>query len=136
MPKTDQSTTKRNADAAERRQAFIQRLQDGNYRELFGSNLNAIFSQAMEQFAAIGLAEEIGSLRLVLARLLAEEHDLNRLATNVARVVSVTIRTVQTHHDLTGQSIDDVIIELTKTLDAVGGTSQPLNLVSEIPPER
>lgn len=125
MSKTDQKTIRHRTSAADRHDAFVRRMQDGDYRQLFGDHLNAIFAQAVEQFASIGLAEEIGSLRLVLARLLAEEHDLNRLATNVSRIVSVTIRTVQMHHDLSGQSIDDMIVELTKTLDDVDGLAAP-----------
>lgn len=110
------------AKASARRQEFVQRLQDGNYRALYGEHLNAISAQAVEQFSELGLSEEIGSLRVVLARLLAEEDDLNRLAMNVARVVSVTLRTVQTHHELTGQSASDILDELTRALDELGGS--------------
>ncbi|MEJ7837211.1 MAG: hypothetical protein WKF81_00220 [Thermomicrobiales bacterium] len=124
--KTTTNATAR-ANALARRQEFVQRLQDGNYRALYGEHLNSIFSQAVEQFAELGLSEEIGSLRVVLARLLAEEDDLNRLAMNVARVVSVTLRTVQAHHELTGQSASDILDELSKALDELGGLAPITN---------
>lgn len=109
------------------RQDFARRLEDGNYRELFGTNLIAIFTQAVERLAEVGLAEEIGSLRFVLARLLAEENDLNRLATNTARIVSVAVRSAQTHHDISGNNMVEILEALTKVLDEIDQEIQPAN---------
>ena len=117
-------------NAIERREEFAARLQDGSYRALLGDHLESIFRQAMENLAETGLAEEIGSLRVVLARLLAEENDLNRMATNVARIVSVSVRAVQAHSAITGQSTNKIIEALSKILDDLGGEILPGDIQS------
>jgi hypothetical protein len=50
-----------------------------------------------------GLANEIGSLRVVLARLLAEEEDPGRLAQNAARVAGVLVQATRAQHALSGE---------------------------------
>jgi hypothetical protein len=60
-------------------------LERGDYRELF----DPATSQVMAQAAAVrGLEDEIGALRVALARLLAEERDPNKLALSLARIVA------------------------------------------------
>jgi len=103
------------------RQAFAKKLEDGTYRDFFGSNVASIFSEAIEQLAEVGLAEEIGSLRVVLARLLVEENDLNRLAMNTARIVTVAVRSAQMHNEISGKNTNDVVDALTRILAEIGG---------------
>lgn len=109
------------AEARTRQLAFAKRMENGQFRELFSSNLRSIFDQAVEQLVESGLHEEVGSLRYVLARLMNEEQDLTRLANNVARVVSVSIRTVQMHNQITGKSTKDLIAAMIEILREAGG---------------
>ena len=79
---------------AERRAAaeFGRRLARGEYGGLFDGRLREVMAQAA---AERGLAEEIGALRVVLARLLATEgEDPRRVAHAVARVAGTTVRAV------------------------------------------
>jgi hypothetical protein len=106
--------------AEERAAAFARLLETGDYRSLFGRHIDSIFHQASNQLAESGLGDEIGALRYVLARLIAEQKDLDRLAINVARIVSVTIKAAQMQQDLTGQAADAFAEELRQVLDQVG----------------
>jgi hypothetical protein len=106
-------------DAAERREAFDTKLALGRYRELFGEPLLTMFDEALDRLETVGMAEEIGSLRVVLARILAEESDLNRLATNVARIASVIVRAVQTHNDAAGETQTSLVEEFHRLLDEI-----------------
>ena len=62
---------------------FRRRLEDGEYRGLFGQRLGEVLAQAAVDR---GLGVEIGALRVTLARLLVEEQDPQKLAASVARV--------------------------------------------------
>jgi hypothetical protein len=106
--------------AEERAAAFAKLLETGDYRRLFGTHIDSIFRQAATQLADTGLGDEIGALRYVLARLIAEQKDLDRLAINVARIVSVTIKAAQMQSDLTEQVADAFAEELRQVLDDAG----------------
>jgi len=65
------------------------------------------------------LSEEIGALRIVLARLLAEEDDPARLATSIPRVVDTVVRARRAERSISGaraesltQAVTQVLIEL------------------------
>jgi len=65
------------------------------------------------------LSEEIGALRIVLARLLAEEDDPARLATSIPRVVDTVVRARRAERSMSGaraesltQAVTQVLIEL------------------------
>ena len=65
------------------------------------------------------LSEEISALRIVLARLLAEEDDAARLATSIPRIVDAVVRAVRAQRSLSGavaegltQAVTQVLIEL------------------------
>lgn len=100
---------------------FAAGIKNGAYRELYRNNLLSIFDQAVERLKTSGLNEEVGSLRYVLARLMNEEQDLSRLSNNVARIVSVSIRTVQIHNAITGQSTNELVNQMTDLLKEIGG---------------
>jgi hypothetical protein len=104
----------------ERAAAFARLLETGDYRGLFGTHIDSIFRQAANQLAESGLGDEIGALRYVLAKLIAEQNDLDRLAINVARIVSVTIKAAQMQSDLTEQAANALAEELRQVLDQVG----------------
>jgi len=65
------------------------------------------------------LSEEISALRIVLARLLAEEEDAARLASSIPRVVDAVVRAVRAQRSMSGalaegltQAVTQVLIEL------------------------
>ena len=86
--------------ALARREDFQRRLAVGEYRALFETRLREVITQAA---AEQGLADEIGALRFVLARLLAEEEDTVRLAAGVARVASVAIQAARAQRAISGE---------------------------------
>ncbi len=75
-------------------EAFARRVARGEYGELFEGRLREVMAQAA---AERGIAEEIGALRVVLARLMTDPGiDPLHLAHGVARVAGTTVRTSPT----------------------------------------
>jgi hypothetical protein len=107
---------------------FAHRARDGNFRQLYRDNILSIFDQAVEQLKISGLHEEVGSLRYVLARLMNEEQDLNRLTINVSRIVAVSIRTVQMHNAITGEASDEFKRTVIESLKDFGGHLETLSM--------
>jgi len=102
--------------------AFRRRLMAGAYRELYGSALAAVLAEAA---AERGLADEIGALRVTLARLLVEETDASRLATAVARVAGVAVQAAREQRAITGEGGDGwdaVVAQVLAELDGEGGS--------------
>jgi len=97
---------------AERAARFRTRLEEGNYRALFDDYLARVIA---EPAAERGLPDEIGALRLVLARLLREEDDPSKLAANVARVASIAVQAARAQRAIS----DDVARELTEALTQI-----------------
>lgn len=92
-----------NAEDEERQQSrdvFRRRLATGEYRRLLDEELQAVIAQAA---AERGLADEIGALRVVLARLLLEEDDLTKLVAGVARLVSATTQAARAQRAIAGE---------------------------------
>ena len=93
---------------------FGMRLERGDYGRLFDGRLREVMAQAA---AERGLAEEIGALRVVLARLLTTEgEDPLRVAHAVARVAGTTVRAVGAQRALEGEAGDELTRELMRTL--------------------
>lgn len=70
-------------------------------------------------FERESLADEISALRLVLARLLAEEEEPARLATSIPRVVDAVVRAVRAQRVISGamaegftEAVTQVLVEL------------------------
>lgn len=66
------------------------------------------------------LAEEIGALRLVLARVLAEEDDPERLASSIPRIVDTVVRAVRAQRALSGAMAENLTEALTQVLIELG----------------
>ena len=101
--------------------AFRARLESGDYRELFGGRLGEVMAQAAE---GAGVADELGALRIVMARLMEEEDDLVVLAGLVARVASVSIQAARIQRAITGQlaeSLTDAVTTILADLDGSEG---------------
>lgn len=97
--------------------AFEAQLERGDYRALFGDRLLPILAQAAAENTA---DTEIGILRLVMARLLAEETDPALLVSGVARLSSVIIQALKANRALSGQvaeSLTDAITTILETIE-------------------
>ena len=75
----------------------------GDYRGLFDQGLAQIMAQAGRER---GLGDEIGALRVALARLLAEEEDAGKLALGIARITSAAARAARAQQALMGDPDD------------------------------
>ena len=98
---------------------FRARLESGDYRELFGGRLGEVMAQAAEE---AGVADELGALRIVMARLMEEEDDLVVLAGLVARVASVSIQAARIQRAITGQLAESLTEAVTTILADLDGS--------------
>ncbi|MGI8643678.1 MAG: hypothetical protein ACR2LS_06130 [Thermomicrobiales bacterium] len=104
----DAEEQRRNAAATFRRW-----LEQGNFPALFDQKLSNVIAQAAQER---NLSTEIGSLRFVLARLLAEEEDVGKLATSVARVSSVLVQATRVQRTIGGEVADGLTEAMTRIL--------------------
>ena len=114
-------------EAVERRQAaaaaFRQRLEAGDYRGLFGERLGELMAQAA---ADGGVTDELAVLRIVMARLLAEEEDPVTLAKAVSRVAAVSIQAARAQRAINGQlaeGLTDALTTILAELEAGSGVA-------------
>jgi hypothetical protein len=109
---------------AERRQeaaaAFRIRMEAGDYRGLFGDRLNALMGQAA---AEGGVADELAVLRIVMARLLAEETDPVVLAKAISRVAAVSIQAARAQRAISGQLAEGLTDAITTILTELEGST-------------
>jgi hypothetical protein len=98
---------------------FRRRLDGGDYRQLFDEKLKAVITQAAIER---GLADEIGALRVVLARLLLEESDLTKLVAGVARLASVTVQAARAQRAIAGEMADGLTEAIAQILAELDGT--------------
>jgi hypothetical protein len=110
----------------ERRQeaaaAFRARLEAGDYRGLFGPSLNELMLQAA---AENGVDDEIAILRIVMARLMAEEEDPVTLAKAISQVAAVSIQAARARRAITGklaEGLTDAMTSILTELAAEGST--------------
>jgi hypothetical protein len=99
--------------------AFRRRLDAGDYRRLYDETLREVIAQAA---AVRGLADEIGALRVVLARLLLEEDDLSKLVAGVARLASVTVQATRAQRAIAGEQADGLTDAIAQILAELDGT--------------
>jgi hypothetical protein len=105
-------------DENEHAAEFRRRLDDGDYRRLFDARMREVIGQAA---AERGLADEIGALRVVLARLLLEEEDLSRLVSGVARLASVTVQATRAQRAIVGDQADGLTEAIAQILAELDG---------------
>jgi hypothetical protein len=96
---------------------FRSRLATGDYETVIGPELRRVLRGAA---AAPDLDEEIGALRVSLARLLQEERDPSRLAAGVARLTGVAVQAAKLRHGGTGEA-DGIRAILERTLAEIAG---------------
>lgn len=97
---------------------FRRRLDEGDYRRLFDEKLKTVIGQAAIER---GLADEIGALRVVLARLLLEETDLSKLVAGVARLASVTVQAARAQRAIAGEMADGLTEAIAQILAELDG---------------
>ena len=113
------SSTERRAEPA---RAFRVRLEAGDYRGLFDPALNDLMVQAA---AERGVGDELAILRIVMARLLAEEDDPVTLAKAIARVATVSIQAARAQRAINGQlaeGLTDALTAILAEMETGGGT--------------
>lgn len=113
--RADRDVAARKAAAAA---AFRERVEGGDYRQLFGGKLGALMGQAATEG---GVGDELGALRFVMAKLLAEEEDPIALAKAIARVASVSIQAARAQRAIQGQlaeGLTEAITSILTELDA------------------
>lgn len=87
--------------------AFHARLATGDYERVIGAELRRVLQDAA---AAPDLDQEIGALRVSLARLIQEERDPSRLAAGVARLAGVAVQAVKVRNG--GKPEEDGILAI------------------------
>lgn len=100
---------------------FRRRVARGDYRGLVDANIRTILVDAAEDMKANGLVDEAGALRMVLARLLVEETDLNQLTTNVTRIATAAVHTARAQALISGRAAEGLTEALTQILLEVAG---------------
>ncbi len=101
--------------------AFRARLESGDYRKLFDDRLGEVMAQAA---AEIGVADELGALRIVMARLLTEQDDPVVLAPLIARIASVSIQAARVQRAINGQLAESLTDALTTILAEMEGSDR------------
>jgi hypothetical protein len=98
--------------------AFRARLESADYRALLGRRLGEVMAEAAGE---AGVGDELGALRVVMARLLTEEDDLVVLAPLVARIASVSIQAARAQRAISGQLAESLTEALTSILTEMEG---------------
>ena len=101
--------------------AFRARLESGDYRALLGRRLGEVMAEAAGE---AGVADELGALRVVMARLLTEEDDLMVLAPLIARIASVSIQAARVQRAISGQLAESLTEALTTILTDLEGSDR------------
>jgi hypothetical protein len=84
-------------------------LQAGSVEPLLASGIARIIAEAGAGSGNEGIAEVLGTLRVVLARLVTEEQDLDALTRNVSRITSILIRAARVQHQITSQDAASIV---------------------------
>lgn len=105
-------------DANDPAAEFRARIEEGDYRRLMGAALHSVIQQASE---APGLDDEVGMLRVVLARLLVEEDDPAKLASGAARIAHVAVQAARARHALRGDQAENLTEAIATILTELDG---------------
>jgi hypothetical protein len=95
---------------------FTQALDADDYQPLRDTGIHGLVQQAAADVADKGIVDEIGALRMVLVRIVSEQNDLDRLASNVSRVVQVAHNAARTQRLIQGEAADSLVEALTAVL--------------------
>lgn len=98
---------------------FERALETGSLLDLHGASIDTLIHQAAIEVTEKGVVDELGALRIVLTRLVTEEHDLGKLTSEVARVAAVALQAAKTQHLIKGQALAGVTDALDEILDEI-----------------
>lgn len=103
-----------------------------DYRVLLDNDLRTTLADATNEILAHGLIDELGSLRVVLLRLLLEERDLAKLVTGITRITTVAAQAMRVQYHVAGgegtdsmESTATLIRSVVEALDAEQGGKTP-----------
>lgn len=104
-------------DKAERREEQRERFQEclerGRYSGLYDPSVQSIIKEA----AAIqGIHQELGAVRVALAKVLNEVEDANQLASSVARLATCTAQLLRVVRPTTQEADDEMIATLNQIM--------------------
>ena len=96
--------------------------QNGSTDELISRRIASILLRAgvPEQDRAPPLDDEIGALRLVLARVLETEEDPRQLASSIPRIVDALVRATRAQRQVQGDQAEGLTEALTQVLIELG----------------
>ena len=108
---------------------FDAALLTGELQPLRDTPIYQLIQQAAHEVAAQGIADEVGALRILLARLVTEERNLEKLTESVTKVVRVALDAARTRHqignrDEAGLNAAVVVIQ-DEIADANGESAKP-----------
>jgi len=83
-------------------------LSNRDLREFRATDVNSLIEQAAIDMTKRGIVDEIGALRIVLARLVTEEDDLQTLTKHVTQVVSVALAAAKTRRLIDGDPFEAI----------------------------
>jgi hypothetical protein len=115
----------RGGDFCRSHQTVLERAvdrQDVGTDELVSRRIASILLRAgvPDQDRAPPLDDEIGALRLVLARVLESEEDPRRLATSIPRIVDALVRATRVQRQVQGDQAEGLTEALTQVLLELG----------------
>ncbi len=84
-------------------------LQAGSIEPLLNTGIARLISQASDNLGGEGVSRELATLRVVLARLVAEEQDLDALTRNVARITTVLLQAARLQRQITNQDAASIV---------------------------
>lgn len=84
-------------------------LQAGSVEPLMATAIARVIAEAGKGTGDEGVAQVLGTLRVVLARLVNEEQDLDALTRNVCRISTILIRAARVQHQITSQDAASIV---------------------------
>lgn len=97
----------------------------GSYRVLLDNDLRKTLARATSEILEKGLIDELGALRVVLLRVLVEEHELAKLVSNITRIVTVASQAMRVQHAVTGERATTVTESIGTLIESLFPTDLP-----------
>lgn len=107
------------ATAEDRSTTYEMALEARDFQAFRSTNVHSLIEQAAVEMKKRGIVDEIGALRIVLARLVTEEDDLQNLAKQVTQVVRVALAAATTQRLIDGDPFDAIAAALEPILEEV-----------------
>src|SRR5680860_46368 len=96
-------------------------------QEFRATNVNSLVEQAAIEMKQRGIVDEIGALRIVLARLVNEEDDVQNLTKQVTQGVGAPLAAAKTQRLIDGDPIDAIAPVLQQMVDEIEAARKAAN---------